>query len=76
MTDSKQEILIDYRPHTPTAIAARFSRMSYTDLFALALRYGTGGGPPGLKPSQARQFSLACENQHPLRKNILRERAG
>ena len=45
--------------------------MSYTDIFALALRYGTDGYPPALKPSHARQACLSRENRHPLRKNVL-----
>jgi oxygen-independent coproporphyrinogen-3 oxidase len=43
--------------------------MSYTDIFAL--RFCAEGGPPALKPSQARQACFGCENQHPLRKNVL-----
>ena len=51
------------------AIRACLARMSYTDIFAL--RFATEGAPPGLIPSHARQSCLACENEQPLRKNIL-----
>lgn len=45
--------------------------MSYTDIFALPLRFGREGGAPALKPSNARQSCLGCENQHPLGRNVL-----
>ena len=53
------------------AIRTRFSRMSYVDMFALALRFGVEGVSPALKSGQARQSCLDHENLYPLHRNIL-----
>jgi oxygen-independent coproporphyrinogen-3 oxidase len=56
---------------TGPAFRTRASRMSYTDLFALGLRYGLTGLPLNLSPGHARRSSLSSENPHPLRQNVL-----